>query len=76
MEQAYQAAAPKLTTIQKIKRLVARSWKSLKMILHGWMYKVAFALGLGWHLNVFIHKLGLYPKYNMSGRCQWCGEVH
>lgn len=50
----------------------------MKKIEHFIWYKILYpicnALGLNLYLNLFRHWLGVYPRYGMSGRCQWCGH--
>ena len=41
-----------------------------------WLVSFLHKIGLGWEYQKLKHWLGLYPKYNMSGRCMWCGELH
>ena len=32
-------------------------------------------IGLNRQLNLFRHWLGVYPRFGLNGRCQWCGET-
>ena len=42
---------------------------------HQWLYKLLFAVGLGWKYNRLRHYVGLYPTFP-DGRCHWCGLYH
>ena len=39
------------------------------------LYKVLFALGLGWKYNQLKCKLGIYHQYQL-GICGYCGKKH
>ena len=73
---AFTAMALKLTWSQKLHRWLSLSWKEFKRNLLNGIFTVAHAVGVGWQLQKLRHWLGLYPKFELSGRCMWCGENH
>ncbi len=39
------------------------------------LYKVLFAVGLGWPYNLLKCRLNVYPKFS-HGACMYCGVQH
>lgn len=52
-----------------------RLWR-VKTFFLGIFWSVLHFLRINSVVSRFMCRLNIYPKYNLGGRCHWCGEVH
>ena len=50
--------------------------QEIKLFIHGIFWKTLWFLHLARIYSRFACRLNIYAKFGMSGRCQYCGELH
>lgn len=70
------AQVQKPTKWQTLWWTIRAEWQVLGLWFWQIVWKTLWALGLARFVQEMMCRVNIYQKYNMSGRCMYCGVVH